>query len=75
MEGVREAGFEEAVDRQLQAERERRARRLDAAARRGWKIRHDPVQLEFTAARELHTAKTVDGLLDEIDEADGEYVP
>lgn len=48
------------------AERERMA----AAERAGWTIRRDPMRAEFTAARELHTARTLAALLDAI-EGDG----
>lgn len=41
------------------AERER----LDAALRAGWVIRFDPVRLEFTAAWEVHVARTLPELL------------
>jgi hypothetical protein len=40
--------------------------RLDAALHAGWAVRYDPVRLEFTAARELSTARTLDDLLDAI---------
>jgi hypothetical protein len=51
----------------LRAEEERRQARVDAALEAGWAIRRDPVRLEFTAARELHTARTLDELLDVIE--------
>lgn len=44
--------------------------RTEAALQRGWSIRHDPVRGEFTAAREMVTARTLDGLLDQVEEAD-----
>jgi hypothetical protein len=48
---------------------ERRDARLDAALLAGWSIQRDPVRLEYTAAREMVTARTMDELLDAIEEA------
>jgi hypothetical protein len=47
----------------------RRLARIGAALRSGWMIRQDPVRLEFTAAREMHTARTLDALLDAVEGA------
>jgi hypothetical protein len=52
-----------------QALAERQAARVEAALRAGWAIRADPVRLEFTAAREMLTARTLDELLDAIEGA------
>lgn len=41
--------------------------RIEAAEQAGWVIRRDPVRLEFTAARELHTSRTLDGLLGQVE--------
>ena len=41
--------------------------RVEAAMKAGWAFRFDPVRLEFTAARELHVDRTLDGLLDTIE--------
>jgi hypothetical protein len=43
--------------------------RMETALQAGWVIRRDPVRLEFTAAREVHTARTLDELLDAIEAA------
>lgn len=51
---------------------QRRQARVDSALQAGWSIRLDPVRLEFTAARELHTARTLDELLDAVEGAPGE---
>lgn len=51
--------------------RERQGARVDAALQAGWVIRHDPVRLEWTAAREMVKARTLDKLLDAIEEAGG----
>jgi len=56
------------LDRQAERAEEQDAR-VEAALRAGWAIRRDPVRLEFTAAREMLTARTLDELLDAIDEA------
>ena len=40
--------------------------RVEEALRAGWRLHYDPMRGEFTAARELHTARTLDGLLDMI---------
>lgn len=48
---------------------ERRDARIDAALLAGWSIRRDPVRLDYTAAREMVTARTMDDLLDAIDAA------
>jgi hypothetical protein len=53
------------------AAEEGRQARVDAALQAGWVIRRDPLRLEYTAAREMLTARTLDGLLDAIDAADG----
>jgi hypothetical protein len=45
------------------AERER----MDAALQSGWVFRYDPLRLEFTAAREMHTARKLGELLDVIE--------
>jgi hypothetical protein len=50
---------------------ERQQARVDGALQAGWSFRRDPVRMEFTAARELHTARTLDELLDEIEAAGG----
>ena len=55
----------------LQEQAQRQAARVEAALRAGWAIRRDPVRLEFTAAREMHTARTLDELLDAIEASDG----
>ena len=52
-------------------ERLRLQARVDAAMRRGWVIRYDVTQDEYTAAREVLTARTVAGLLDAIEGAEG----
>jgi hypothetical protein len=52
-----------------QAQVDQQDARVEAALRAGWAIRRDPVRLEFTAARELHVARTLDELLDEIEAA------
>ena len=52
-------------------EEERRQARVDRALQAGWAIRHDPGRLEYIAARELHTSRTLDGLLDQVETADG----
>jgi hypothetical protein len=54
-----------------QAVSERNETRFEAALQAGWVIRRDPVRLEFTAAREVHVARTIDELLDAI-EASGD---
>jgi hypothetical protein len=36
---------------------------IDKALQEGWIIRRDPVRLEFTAAREMVTARTLEELL------------
>ena len=46
---------------------ERQQARLDAALRAGWVIRFDPDRLEYRAARELLTERTLDALLDVIE--------
>lgn len=48
-----------------------RQARVDAAIRAGWVIRFDPDRLEYRASRELHTARLLDQLLDEIEGAGG----
>lgn len=48
---------------------ERRDARIDAALQAGWSIRRDPVRLEYTAAREMLTGRTMDDLLDAIERA------
>ena len=45
--------------------------RLRAAIDAGWILRIDPIRLEYSAAREMLTARTADDLLDMI-EAQGE---
>lgn len=50
---------------------ERRDARIDAALLAGWSIRRDPVRLEYTASREMVTARTIDELLDAIEGAGG----
>jgi hypothetical protein len=52
-----------------QALAERQDARVEAALPAGWSIRCDPVRLEFTAAREMLTARTLDELLDAIEGA------
>lgn len=52
-----------------QAKAERRQARLDAAFQAGWAIRLDPVRGEYAASRDLHTARLLDQLLDEIEGA------
>jgi hypothetical protein len=47
------------------AERER----MELAFRAGWSVRYDPMRDEFTAARELHTARKLGELLDVIEAA------
>lgn len=54
---------------EARAAEERRQARVDAALQAGWQIKRDPVRLEYTAARELVTARTLDGLLDAIEAA------
>lgn len=46
---------------------ELRQARVEAAVRAGWVIRFDPDRLEYRAARELVTARTLDGLLGAIE--------
>jgi hypothetical protein len=48
------------------AERER----MELAMRAGWSFRYDPLRDEFTAARELHTARKLSELLDVVEAAD-----
>jgi hypothetical protein len=48
---------------------ERRTARTDAALQAGWVIRFDCQRLEYAASRELLTARTLDGVLDEIEGA------
>ena len=50
---------------------ERRQAEVDAALQAGWVIRHDPERGEFTAARELLTARTLDDLLGKIEGVHG----
>lgn len=49
---------------------ERRQARVDAALQAGWVIRYYPERLEYGAARELLTARTLDELLDAVKGAD-----
>ena len=53
----------------VQAVSERNEARFEAALQAGWVIRRDPVRLEFTAAREVHVARTLDELLNTIEAA------
>lgn len=53
----------------VRAEDEDQQARVDEALQDGWVFRHDPVRGEFTAARELRTARTLEGLLAAIGEA------
>ena len=48
------------------AEEARLQARVDRALQEGWAIRWDPDRLEYRASRELHTARTLDALLDAI---------
>lgn len=50
---------------------EARTTRTDRALQAGWAIRFDWMRLEYAAARELLTARTLDELLDAIEGADG----
>lgn len=59
------------VSREKQAQADRQQARVDRALQAGWVIRHDTARLEFIAARELLTARTLDALLDMIEGADG----
>jgi hypothetical protein len=61
-----EFGGEREVPAATDAERER----MEMAFRAGWSVRYDPLRLEFTAARELHTARKLGELLDVIEAAD-----
>ena len=51
-------------------ERERLTARRDAAERRGWKFRYDMERLEFFAARELKTARTLEDLLELVEDSE-----
>lgn len=53
----------------LQAAADRRQARVDAALQAGWAIRWDPLRGEFSAARELVTARELDELLDAVEAA------
>jgi hypothetical protein len=57
--------------RKPDAKRERVQQRADAAMQAGWVIRFDPDRLEYRASRELHTARTLEALLNAIEAADG----
>jgi hypothetical protein len=46
-----------------------RQARVDRALQAGWVIRYDPLQDEYTGAREMYTARTLDQLLDAIEGA------
>jgi len=46
-----------------------RPARIEAALQAGWLFRYDPLRDEFTAAREMHTGRSVDKLLDAIERA------
>lgn len=48
------------------AEWEQEQARVDIAMQAGWTIRWDPDRLEYRAAKELHTARSVGELLDKI---------
>lgn len=50
-------------------EGERQVERIEAALAAGWILRYDPVRGERVAAREVLTARTLDGLLDAIEAA------
>lgn len=41
--------------------------RVEAATRAGWQLHYDPARDEYTGARELHTARTLDKLLDQVE--------
>jgi hypothetical protein len=45
--------------------------RVEEALQAGWAIRYDPVRLEYTAAREMLTARLLDELLDGIEAPGG----
>lgn len=60
------AAAELADDVELDA---RRQARVDAALQAGWVIRHDPLRCEFTAAWELYVGRTLDDLLQKIENA------
>ncbi len=59
-----------AVDPALAAAADARSERTERALQAGWAIRYDPMRDEYTAARELHAARTLDGLLDAIEQPD-----
>ena len=58
-----------APPQELREAEEQRQALVDAAIQAGWVIRYDPERDEYAASRELHTARTLDGLLGQIKES------